>query len=101
MQARRSLLVWKVYGKRLDGFSNDDHPSETEPGSTTLSWKGKPVDLQKHRHRVDVDFTGDPMPPAKAVAEGKVKPLSDDGGPAGGSTDGGAGRVPAGQGATP
>src|SRR5262249_39283795 len=24
-QSRRSLLVWKVYGKRLDGFDNDDH----------------------------------------------------------------------------
>src|SRR5262249_42485364 len=33
LQARRSLLVWKIFGRRLDGFSNDDHPSETKPGS--------------------------------------------------------------------
>src|SRR5262249_49447544 len=26
-QARRSLLVWKVYGRRTDGWTNDDFPS--------------------------------------------------------------------------
>ena len=26
-QSRRSPLIWKVYGKRLDGFHNDDIPS--------------------------------------------------------------------------
>src|SRR5262249_55777905 len=26
-QSRRSLLIWKVYGKRLDGWTNDDFPS--------------------------------------------------------------------------
>src|SRR5207253_2288456 len=31
-QSRRSLLVWKIYGERLDGFSNEDHPSEKEAG---------------------------------------------------------------------
>jgi hypothetical protein len=35
-QARRSLLVWKIYGARLDGFSNDDHPSESKPGAQDL-----------------------------------------------------------------
>ena len=31
-QSRRSLLIWKIFGARLDGFSNDDHPSEPVPG---------------------------------------------------------------------
>jgi hypothetical protein len=77
-QSRRSLLVWKVYGKRLDGFSNDDHPSETEPGSGKLAWKGKEVDAAKFRHRLDIDFVGSEMPPPDAVKAGKVKPLSDE-----------------------
>src|SRR5262249_38889190 len=28
-QARRSLLTWKVFGRRTDGWSNDDFPTET------------------------------------------------------------------------
>jgi hypothetical protein len=86
-QSRRSLLVWKIFGKRLDGFSNDDHPSEPEPGAGTLAWHGEPVDLAKNRHRWDLDYQGSPMPPAEAVAgtyagpDGrkiKVEPLSDE-----------------------
>ncbi len=78
-QSRRSLLVWKIFGERLDGFRNDDHPSEAKPGDREhLVQGGRPVDLAKNRHRYDLDYTGSPMPPAKAVAEGKVKPLSDE-----------------------
>src|SRR6185503_9176579 len=74
-------------GRRLDGFSNDDHPSETEPGSGVLALKGEPVDLAKNRSRWDLDYRGDAMPPAEAVAgtytapDGrkiKVEPLSDE-----------------------
>jgi hypothetical protein len=81
------LLIWKVYGKRLDGFTNDDHPSEPSPGAGTLAWKGKPVEVGKYRHRADLDYTGSVMPPAEAVAgkykgpDGKavkVAPLSDE-----------------------
>jgi hypothetical protein len=68
MQARRSLMIWKVFGKRLDGFRNDDHPSETKPGSGTLSWKGEEVDVKKHKHRADLDYLGEAMPPAAAIA---------------------------------
>ncbi|MFM8471259.1 MAG: hypothetical protein ACKODH_15080, partial [Limisphaerales bacterium] len=39
MQARRSLLVWKIFGERLDGFTNDDHPSEPEPGAGYFAWR--------------------------------------------------------------
>jgi hypothetical protein len=79
MQSRRSLLVWKVYGRRLDGFDNDAHPSPAKPGDRqTLLQKGEPVDSEKFRARWDLDFTGSEMPPPKAVAAGKVKPLSDE-----------------------
>ena len=61
-QSRRSLLVWKLHGERLDGFSNDDHPSEKVPGSGKLFHKGVEVDLQKNRAKYDVDFTGAKMP---------------------------------------
>jgi hypothetical protein len=44
MQARRSLLTWKVYGRRLDGFRNDDFVHATVPGDpSTLHYQGKPV----------------------------------------------------------
>jgi hypothetical protein len=87
LQSRRSMLVWKLFGRRLDGFSNDDHPSESEPGSGALVQNGAPVDKEKNRHKWDVDFVGSQMPPREAV-EGiytndsgkkiKVEPLSDE-----------------------
>ena len=86
-QSRRSLLTWKVFGKRLDGFANDDHPSEAEPGSGILMQNGEKVDLAKNRSRWDLDYLGQAMPPADAVAgtyvgpDGKkikVEPLSDE-----------------------
>jgi hypothetical protein len=77
-QSRRSLLTWKVFGRRTDGWTNDDFPTETVPGdANTLSWKGQPVpNTQPNRDRADLDYNGAPMPPPDAVAAGKVKPLS-------------------------
>lgn len=77
-QSRRSLLVWKIYGERLDGFSNDDHPSESKPGSGVLTHHGKVVDLKRYRAHADLDFTGGPCPPPEAIRAGKVKALSDE-----------------------
>jgi hypothetical protein len=79
-QSRRSLLVWKIFGQRLDGWSNDDFPTETEPGNArTLKLKGEPVpDTPANRNRADLDFTGSVMPPPDAVKSGKVAPLSDE-----------------------
>jgi hypothetical protein len=74
-QSRRSLLVWKLFGERLDGFSNDDHPSEKVPGSGTLFFVGKEVDLQKNKSRQDVDHLGKVMPPP---GWGGGIPLSDE-----------------------
>ncbi len=88
-QSRRSLLIWKVHGKRLDGWSNDDFPTEIVPGdSRTLQLKGEPVaNTAANRNRADLDFTGSVMPPPEAVAgtyKGpagktiKVAPLTDE-----------------------
>ena len=79
-QSRRSLLTWKVHGKRTDGWSNDDFPTETMPGNAkTLALKGEPVaDTPANRNRADLDFTGGVMPPPAAVKAGKVKPLTDE-----------------------
>jgi hypothetical protein len=78
-QARRSLLVWKLFGERLDGFSNDDHPSPTQSGAEIVLTKaGKPVDSERYRAAWDLDFTGERMPPPQAVKEGKAAALTDD-----------------------
>ena len=79
-QLRRSLLIWKVHGRRTDGWSNDDFPTEKVPGdASTLRWKGKATPATgENRNRADLDFTGSQMPPPAAVKAGKVKPLSDE-----------------------
>lgn len=73
-QSRRSLLTWKIFGRRLDGFSNDDHPSEDLPGSGRLVHHGQELEIERHRHRFDVDFTGEQMPPRAAVEGTYVTP---------------------------
>ncbi len=78
MQSRRSLLIWKVYGERLDGWENDDLPYETEPGNpASLRHKGKLVETTPHvREIAHIGYTGSVMPPRDAVRSGKVKPLT-------------------------
>src|SRR6185437_14917032 len=89
LQSRRSLLVWKIFGQRTDGFSNDDFPIETVPvDASTLRLKGQPVgDRPRHPWRSVVGYTGSIMPPPESVAgtyagpDGqkiKVAPLSDE-----------------------
>jgi hypothetical protein len=88
-QSRRSLLTWKVHGRRTDGWTNDDFPTETTPGdANTLKWKGEAVaNTSENRNKADLDFTGSAMPPPEAVAgtyvgpDGKkikVAPLTDE-----------------------
>lgn len=79
-QSRRSLLIWKIFGARLDGFSNDDHPMEAVPGDpSTLQLKGQPyVPSPQNRLQPDVGYTGGIMPPPDAVKSGKVAPLTDE-----------------------
>jgi hypothetical protein len=89
LQARRSLLVWKIYGRRTDGFSNDDFPSFADPADPrSLHLAGKRVERVDYddeaalvrylRDNGDLDFAGGIMPPPEAVAKGKVQPLSDE-----------------------
>jgi hypothetical protein len=84
-QARRSPLVWKIYGQRLDGFRNENVPSpaiDYENEKDVLDWCH-----HSQRFKRDVDFTGSAMPPPEAIAgiykgtDGrtiKVPPLSDE-----------------------
>jgi hypothetical protein len=56
-QSRRSLLMWKVMGRRLDGWGNADHPTESLPGDASSLPAGA---LANH---ADIDYTGTIMPP--------------------------------------
>ncbi len=81
-QSRRSLLVWKIFGERLDGWSNDDFPTETTPGDArTLQQReraGREHAREPQPAQHDLDFTGSAMPPPDAVKSGKVAPLTDE-----------------------
>ena len=88
-QSRRSLLIWKVFGQRLDGWDNDDFAYEAIPGdANSLVYKGKPIANTPETHRqVNLAFLGSAMPPPEAVAgtytapngqKIKVAPLSDE-----------------------
>ena len=67
-QSRRSLLMWKMVGRRLDGWTNEDHPTEVVPGDLTTFPRGAdPGDA-------DIDYTGAIMPPP----DSGLPPLSDD-----------------------
>jgi hypothetical protein len=90
-QSRRSLLVWKIYGRRTDGWTNDDFPTVAELGNvkSLIGRGGKPVEKVDYndekalkdfirRYNIDQDYTGSIMPPLAAVKSGRVKPLSDE-----------------------
>jgi hypothetical protein len=51
------LLIWKIFGRRLDGWTNADHPTESTPGdAATLPSGADP-------NTADLDYTGTIMPP--------------------------------------
>jgi hypothetical protein len=98
-QSRRSLLVWKIYGRRTDGRSNDDFPTlEVAGDPKSLRWHGKPIDKLDYTneqalryyirdHTLDNHYTGSQMPPPEAVQGAykgpdgkpvKVPPLTDE-----------------------
>ena len=60
-QSRRSLLIWKLFGQRLDGWSNADHPTEAVPGDAATLPAGA------NRNEADIDYTGAIMPPPPAL----------------------------------
>ena len=67
-QSRRSLLVWTIFGRRLDGWTNADHPTEFTPGNPSGLPSG--VDI----NATDLDYSGMIMPPPGS----SVPPLSED-----------------------
>src|SRR5262249_12157418 len=69
MQSRRSMLVWKIYGQRLDGWNNEDFPYEKVPGDPkSLQFKGQPLaDTPQNRDRAEVAYLGSVMPPPEAI----------------------------------
>jgi len=67
-QSRRSLLVWKVFGRRLDGWTNGAHPTEATPGDPNSLPNNADANL------ADLDYTGNIMPPSNSG----VPPLSAD-----------------------
>ena len=56
-QSRRSLLIWKIFGQRLDGWTNADHPTETTPGNASTLPRGADISA------ADLDYSGEIMPP--------------------------------------
>ncbi|MCH9648696.1 MAG: hypothetical protein K0U98_10690 [Deltaproteobacteria bacterium] len=56
-QSRRSMLIWKLFGQRLDGWTNADHPTESVPGDPSTLPAGA------NRNLADLDYTGSVMPP--------------------------------------
>ena len=67
-QSRRSLLAWKIFGRRLDGWTNADHPTESVPGDPSTLPPGASA------NDADIDFTGTIMPPPGS----NVPPLTED-----------------------
>jgi len=67
-QSRRSLLIWKIFGRRMDGWTNADHPSESTPGEAATLPAGA------NANAADLDYTGDIMPPPGSG----YPPLSED-----------------------
>ncbi len=56
-QSRRSLMMWKIFGRRLDGWANSQFPTETTPGDFNTFPAGA------NRNDADIDYTGQIMPP--------------------------------------
>jgi len=56
-QSRQSLLIWKIFGRRLDGRSNSDRPTERIGGDPSTIPTG--ADWSD----CDLDYTGEAMPP--------------------------------------
>lgn len=59
-QSRRSLLIWKIFGQRLDGWSNADHPTESIPGVPAS------LPVGANANEADLDYSGSIMPPPPA-----------------------------------
>ncbi len=71
-QSRRSLLIWKIFGQRLDGWTNADHPTERVAGDrSTLPLGGA---SNEEMDNADLDYTGSMCP----TPGSGVTPLTED-----------------------
>ena len=61
-QSRRSLLVWKIFGERLDGWNNADHPTESIPGDESTLPNGA------HANTADLDFVASTAHPQGGIS---------------------------------
>ncbi len=66
-QSRRSLLIWKLFGERLDGWSNADHPTETIPGDADSLPNGA------NANAADLDFVASTAHPAGGMSSLSMK----------------------------
>ncbi|MBL4774082.1 MAG: hypothetical protein JKX98_10980 [Alcanivoracaceae bacterium] len=64
-QSRRSLLVWKVFGERLDGWVNADHPTETIPGDANT------LPSPANYNDADLDFVASTAHPVGGMVDGQ------------------------------
>ena len=66
-QSRRSLLMWKIFGERLDGWSNADHPTETTPGDASTLPAGA------NANDADLDFVASSAHPIGGMSALSMK----------------------------
>lgn len=66
-QSRRSLLTWKIFGQRLDGWTNVDHPTETTPGDANSLPNGATA------NQADLDFIASAAHPAGGMTSLSMK----------------------------
>jgi hypothetical protein len=67
-QSRNSLLAWKLFGRRTDGFPEKMVAGAEADYASHLARNGDPYS----------EFKGSVMPPPEAVKAGKVKTLTDE-----------------------
>ncbi len=67
-RARSSLLTWKLFGERVDGFPDKAPPAGDKSHYQYQARGGVPW----------TGFKGSAMPPPEAIKEGKAAPLSDE-----------------------
>ncbi|MBL4673212.1 MAG: hypothetical protein JKX81_13225 [Arenicella sp.] len=51
-------MIWKLFGERLDGWTNEDHPTETIPGDASTLPNGSSA------NQADLDFVASTAHPA-------------------------------------
>jgi len=62
-QSRRSLLIWKIFGERLDGWINADHPTESIPGDEST------LPVGTFANAADLDFVASTAHPQGGMSE--------------------------------